>query len=269
VIRIALETQKAEHRRQRRKADAALSQAARVQPRLVELEPGRQEIRDALVEARHEQASDGGVCHKVGSGITLSAAILAGGQARRLDGQDKSALTIGAHSILDRQLTLLRTLTTHIVIVASDHARFAAAGVPVMADRIKGAGALGGVYTALVDAPSERVLVIACDMPFLTRPFLSSLIEQSAGTDAVVPRDARGLHPLCAVYSSRIAPHLKACIDHGRLRVSDALDGLSVLEIGPERLARFDPDGRLLLNVNTPADYERACSAATTETAGR
>jgi len=192
----------------------------------------------------------------------ISAAILAGGQARRLGGQDKSALTIGAQSILDRQLAVLRTLTTHIVIVAGDRARLTAAGVPVMADRVEGAGALGGVYTALVSASSERVLVIACDMPFLTRPFLAHLIEQSVGADAVVPRDARGLHPLCAVYASRIAPHVKTCIDRGQLRVTDALEGLSVREIGPEHLVRFDPDGRLLLNVNTPADYATARLAA-------
>ena len=33
---------------------------------------------------------------------------------------------------------------------------------------------------------------------------------------------------------------------------------LAVRELGPDELAPFDPDGRLLTNVNTPADYERA-----------
>ena len=39
-----------------------------------------------------------------------------------------------------------------------------------------GAGALGGLYTALVEAPTEQVLVIGCDMPFLTAPFLQFLV---------------------------------------------------------------------------------------------
>ena len=39
---------------------------------------------------------------------------------------------------------------------------------------------------------------------------------------------------------------------------SDALAELTVREIGEDELARFDPDGRLLLNINTPDDYARA-----------
>ena len=185
-------------------------------------------------------------------------AILAGGQGRRLGGIDKSALVVGSVSILDRQLSLLRELTPHILIVAGEAAGTPAADTTVVTDRMAGAGALGGLYTALVEAPTEQVLVIACDMPFLTAPFLARLAERGKGVDAALPRDERGRHPLCASYDRRIAAHLKARIDRGELRVGDALAGLDVRELGPDELAPFDPDGRLLLNVNTPADYERA-----------
>src|SRR5882762_4393485 len=49
--------------------------------------------------------------------LMWTAAILAGGQARRLGGRDKSALRVGAESILERQLAVLRALTPHILIV--------------------------------------------------------------------------------------------------------------------------------------------------------
>ena len=187
-----------------------------------------------------------------------TAAILAGGRARRLGGVDKSALLIGETTILARQLAVLRSLTPHILIVASDEHRYREAGVPVVLDRIAGAGSLGGLYTALMDAPTEQLVVMACDMPFLTAPFLSRLAALGAGADVVIPRDVRGLHPTCAAWSRRAAPHLRACIDAGRLRVLDALAGLEVREMEPTELAHFDPDGRLLLNVNTPDDYARA-----------
>jgi molybdenum cofactor guanylyltransferase len=96
-----------------------------------------------------------------------TAAILAGGQARRFGGADKSALPVGGHSILARQLAVLRSLTPHILIVASDERRYREAHVPVVLDRIQGAGSLGGIYTALVESPTDQVLVVACDMPFL------------------------------------------------------------------------------------------------------
>jgi len=187
-----------------------------------------------------------------------TAAILAGGRARRLGGIDKSALVIGSRSILDRQISLLRVLTPHVLIVAGDSSRGWTADVPVVVDRIEGAGALGGLYTALLEAPTEQVLVIGCDMPFLTAPFLMHLAARGQDADAAVPRDGRGRHPLCASYARRIAGHLKARIDRGALGVGDALADLAVCELGPDELAPFDPDGRLLTNVNTPADYERA-----------
>jgi molybdenum cofactor guanylyltransferase len=118
-----------------------------------------------------------------------TAAILAGGQGRRLGGLDKSALAVGDRSILDRQLAVLGSLTKNLLIVANDEHRYRETGVRVVPDRIPGAGSLGGVYTALVEAPTEQVLVIACDMPYLTRPFLARLIVHVADADALAPGD--------------------------------------------------------------------------------
>ena len=188
----------------------------------------------------------------------FSAAILAGGQARRLGGTDKSALMVGTRSILDRQLSLLRGLTPHILLVANEASHVRAANVPVVVDRIAGAGSLGGLYTALMEAPTEQVLVIACDMPFLTTSFLAHLAARGVDVDVALPCDVRGRHPLCASYARRIAGHLHACIMAGNLRVGDALMDLAVRELGPDELAPFNRDGRLLLNINTPDDYPRA-----------
>jgi molybdopterin-guanine dinucleotide biosynthesis protein A len=153
---------------------------------------------------------------------------------------------------------MLRGLTPHILIVGSETLASAPADVRVVTDRIAGAGSLGGLYTALVEAPTEQVLVIACDMPFLTAPFLAHVATRGEGVDVALPRDAHGRHPLCASYHRRVAGHLKGRIDRGTLRIGDALAELYVREIESDELSRFDPDGRLLLNVNTPADYERA-----------
>lgn len=187
-----------------------------------------------------------------------TAAILAGGQGRRLGGTNKSSLVVGADTILERQVSLLRDLTPHILIAAGDRMDIRADGIRVVADRIPRAGALGGLYTALVEAPTEQVLVIACDMPFLNAPFLRYLVNTGLDADVSLPRDTRGRHPLCAVYCRRIADHLRDRILAQQLRVADALAGLTVRELEPTELAPFDRDGRLLCNVNTPDDYARA-----------
>jgi molybdopterin-guanine dinucleotide biosynthesis protein A len=196
-----------------------------------------------------------------------SAAILAGGHARRLGGRDKAALDIGRSTILERQLALLRPLVDHILIVASDadhtanSARFAAAGVPVVTDLKPGTGALGGLYTGIQAAATPRVLVTACDLPFLTTAFLLRLIADGRDADVVLPRTADGYHPLCAAYSRRAGHILGEQLDQGVRKVTEAVfatDDLVVRELTPDQLAPYDPDGKLFFNVNTPDDYARA-----------
>ena len=51
------------------------------------------------------------------SHLTRSAAILAGGQATRFGGRDKSALLVDGRTILDRQLAALAPLTDDLMIV--------------------------------------------------------------------------------------------------------------------------------------------------------
>ena len=98
-----------------------------------------------------------------------AAAILAGGRARRFEGRDKSRLLVQSRSIINRQMEILQLLTDRIFIVSSDAARFADLGIPVHPDLIEGAGALGGIYTALEMSPVDRVITVACDLPFPAR----------------------------------------------------------------------------------------------------
>ena len=201
-----------------------------------------------------------------------TAAILAGGQARRLGGLEKSALPLApadvtgtSRAILEHQVDVLRGLTPHIMIVTRPNtpgrsAHPVVSGAQVVTDLLPGTGALGGIYTALMEAPTDQVLVLACDMPFITAPLLQALVDRgaAAAVDAVVPRDDRGRHPLCASYRRRVAPRLRARLDSGRLRVLDALADLAVDDFGPHELAALDAEGRLLFNVYTPDDYVRA-----------
>src|SRR4051794_38889988 len=92
--------------------------------------------------------------------------ILAGGRARRLGGRDKGALVVGDRRILERQLAALEGRAARIVIVGGPERHIG--GVEVVPDSLPDIGALGGLYTALVNATSERTLVMACDMPFVT-----------------------------------------------------------------------------------------------------
>ena len=191
-----------------------------------------------------------------------AAAIIAGGRGRRLGGLDKSRLVIGGRPIIDRQLAALGQVAARVFVVADDHHRFRASGLQVCDDLLPGAGPLGGLHTALTRSPGPRTLVVAGDLPFLSGAFLRRLAGRAPHADAVMPRNADGLQPLCAVYDRRCVDAIRARIARGQRRLMDLAGSLRVTEVGPDEVAAFDPDGMLLFNVNTPADHARAVSRA-------
>jgi molybdopterin-guanine dinucleotide biosynthesis protein A len=188
--------------------------------------------------------------------MPVSAAILCGGEGRRMGGVDKSQLRASGRPFIDRQLDVLRALTPHLMLIDRDAGRPVPPGVRLVTDIVPASGALGGIYTALERAATDRVLVLACDMPFVTSAFLSYLIERDARADVVIPRDGQGRSPLCGVFHRRLAPAIRTRLDARTLRVEDALAAFAVTTVDARDVARFDTDGRLLLNVNTPAEYD-------------
>jgi molybdopterin-guanine dinucleotide biosynthesis protein A len=166
-----------------------------------------------------------------------TAAILAGGRASRLGGLDKSRLVISGRTILERQLDALRPVAERVVIVTSDVVRYRDTGLPVVADFVPGGGSLGGIYTALRESDGP-VLVLACDMPFVTAPFLARLLDEGRGADVALPRDAGGYHPLCACYAQTCTDPIRRRLEAGTLKVVDLLGGgrvLCVNHIRPRR----------------------------------
>jgi molybdopterin-guanine dinucleotide biosynthesis protein A len=187
-----------------------------------------------------------------------SAAILAGGRARRFDGRDKSALVVGGRSIFERQLEELSRITDDILIVgargpSNPGGDTAPRFVP---DRVPGRGPLGGLDTALAVARDDAVAVVACDMPFVTAELLGHLLSCAEHWDVVVPRTERGYHPLCAVYTRSCSGAVARSLAEGRLTMIGLFEELRVRVVPSEELDAFGNRHRLLANVNTPAEYE-------------
>ena len=189
-----------------------------------------------------------------------TAAILAGGRSSRMGGQNKSGLTLGAHRIIDRQLAVLRTVASQILIIGSQQDEFDDLNVPVIADALPGAGPLGGLYTALIASTTEQMLIVACDLPFLDARFLDHLAALGRTVDVAVPSTPDGYQPLCASYSRACAEPILRRVQAGKLMVTGFYEEVRVREIPPQEIDAFDPDNMMFFNVNTPLDYRRARS---------
>ncbi len=147
--------------------------------------------------------------------VRIAGVVLAGGRGSRLGGGDKPLRMVGDRPILDIILERLRPQAEPLAISANgDPARFAAYGLPVLADDgPRGQnGPLAGVLSALIwaaDRGATRVLTVAGDTPFLPCD-LAARLGEAAKTDRIaVAASAGRSHPVFALWPVSLASDLR------------------------------------------------------------
>ncbi len=185
--------------------------------------------------------------------------ILAGGASSRM-GTDKARLVLDGKSMVARIAESMTFITTHLSIVSA-RPTDAQYGLPVVADIHRDCGALGGLHASLAHARASWVLVVSCDLPFVTgRLFARLATLRDAATEAVAPVQSDGrLQPLCALYARE--PCLGVAEDllgAGELRPRVLLKKMRTRFVVPDELSDLDGAARFFVNVNTPDDYAHA-----------
>jgi len=187
----------------------------------------------------------------------VSGAILAGGRSRRF-GQDKAFALLGGRPLIAHVCGALRIVCSEVFVVADGPERFEGLGVAVVSDLVKGAGSLGGLYTALIHGRHDMCFVVGCDMPFLCPGLLERMSRLAAGTDAVVPVVRGDLQPLHALYTRRCLPRIERRILEGDFRITGVFSKRSTLRLEEKDWKDLDPAGASFFRVNTPEALERA-----------
>jgi molybdenum cofactor guanylyltransferase len=189
--------------------------------------------------------------------------VQAGGGSTRF-GSDKALATLGGKTMLQRTTELVASVCRDVTIVAPA-GKYALQTGRMLDDRWPGQGPLGGILTALQDAlqsnPAARwILAVSCDMPFLTREWLAFLCERASQSAAqvVVPTAANGLEPLCACWHTGALQSGQAAFEARVRKVTEAMKRLPMEVLDESVWKRFDSEGRLFWNMNSPADYEEA-----------
>jgi molybdopterin-guanine dinucleotide biosynthesis protein A len=188
-------------------------------------------------------------------------AILAGGGATRFEGKPKGLELVGGERILDR---LVRVMTEALgeepllVANAADAATWRP-GLQTVGDVRTGFGALGGIYTAVVNGPAP-VVCVAWDMPFVSAALILALAAGLEKYDAMLPQSdgRRGVEPLCAAYGPACRGPIEASLESGDLRAIGFHDRIRVGILPLQQVRTLaDPD-LLFFNVNTADDLAKA-----------
>jgi len=186
-----------------------------------------------------------------------SAIVLCGGDSRRMGGRDKALVEFRGRPLLAWVVDALRETSADIIIVSNRAAAHGAFGGRVVPDHDPPCGPLGGIAAGLAAARHDLGLVVACDMPFLRAEFLRLLIRRAARSDAAVPRIGRDYEPLHAVYRRTCLPAIERRIAAGDLAAFSFFPDIRLEVVAESAWRAVDPEGRSLLNINTPEDLER------------
>ena len=187
----------------------------------------------------------------------IAAAILAGGNSRRMGGiakgllQDDDNITIVHHLISE----LNRTAISDVVIIANDPKSYQACGIEVIADIRTGIGPMAGIESGLdhFAGRTDAVLFLPCDLPQITAKEISTLkktfiAENSPAVFAVV--DDFSWHPLCAVVSNDLKETVSIAIDRGQRKIRNIWRQVEAAKV------QF-PDDDAFFNINTLTDLAR------------
>lgn len=185
--------------------------------------------------------------------------ILAGGKSSRM-GKNKALLEIKGKTVIENVVAELQPAVNNIIIVTNSFEEYRFLGLPMVEDLWKGKGPLAGIQAGLEASTTEKNLVVACDMPFISAKLGTVLLNQLAHYQVAVPEISDQLHPLFAAYRKEISGEIERALEEDQLRIRGIFRNLQVKKMDQVELSKFgismnDSD---LFNMNHPEEYEQA-----------
>ncbi len=187
---------------------------------------------------------------------TAIVAVLAGGRARRLGGTKASRLLAG-RALISYPLAAARAAGLESVVIAKRDSALPAIEEQVLYEAERPRHPLCGVLTALEHASARNaaaIVLVACDMPFLTAALLGWLAQLNGA--AIAEIDGR-YQPLLGRVLAEQRPTLERALA-ANSSLTAAMQALAPRVVRSGELSRFGAPARLCFNVNDAAELQRA-----------
>jgi molybdopterin-guanine dinucleotide biosynthesis protein A len=182
--------------------------------------------------------------------------ILAGGQATRMQGEDKGMLTLNGKPLLEHVLERLRSQVDTIYIsVNRQPQHYQTYGWPVISDKLEGfLGPLAGIHAAMLVCQCEWLLTVPVDSPFIPKDLLQRLSQAviSNNRPLAVVHDGKGLQPTFCLLHQSLAENLQHYLQQGGRKTGEWLRQQE------PALADYADNPDAFINVNTPEDLAQA-----------
>ena len=185
----------------------------------------------------------------------ITAVILAGGQGRRLGGQDKGLIEFDGRLMIEILIERLQGQQLDILINANrNQATYQSYDYPVIGDELEDyQGPLAGFASAMASVKTRYILTLPCDSPMLADNFSDRFIETQDREESpiCVAHDGERLQPVYALIDTRLLDDLKLFLDDGERKIDRwyAQHNYALVD--------FSDDTAMFQNINKPEDQHR------------
>ena len=188
----------------------------------------------------------------------MTGVVLAGGKNLRFPTL-KSFIKIDNSTIIEKNLALLGDIFDEVFISTNMPEKYFYLGVPLIGDVLPSRGPMSGIYSSLINAKSDCIFAIACDMPFVEMDVVSFICKKHSPCcpDATIPIYNGEPQPLLGVYCKTALPYLEDRVLSEKTSMRHLLSEINTNFIGESDIVTIDPDGRSFVNINTTEDYEK------------
>ncbi len=182
----------------------------------------------------------------------ITAVILAGGQASRMDGEDKGLIVFRELPLIAHVVNVVESKVSQILISANRNFEEYANFGKVIRDDLEGfQGPLAGISKALKVCSTPYLLVLPCDSPLIDEALIDSLIEKMeiSKVDICVAHDGSIMHATFALMQTKLEKSLEGFLEEGGRKMA--------LWYRQHSLERIDVSSHLevLTNINRPEDF--------------
>lgn len=174
--------------------------------------------------------------------------ILAGGQASRMDGNDKGLIKLNGRPLIEHVLERLTPQTNDIWINANRNQHIYQQYAPVISDVFDNyPGPLAGMHSGLTHCTKEWVGFVPCDSPLINTDLVDRFCQTAtANCNLLVAHDGESQQPVFTLLNRSLLPSLTDFLNRGERKLMWFIRECHTIEVD------FSDSPDCFLNLNTP-----------------
>ena len=188
----------------------------------------------------------------------VTGVILAGGQARRMGGQDKGLVMLDDKPMVEIIIDVLKPQTAKLLINANrNHDSYSQYGLELVADELSGyCGPLAGMASALKTINTDYMVTAPCDSPFIPLDLVQRLADalDNKSTEISVAHDGERIQPVFCMLKKTLLQSLTDYLAAGERKIDRWFKQHDFA------IADFSDKPETFDNINTQEDVDSALS---------